>query len=332
MTRINCILSLLAAMVMLSCGKEATPEIRNLEKALLVADAVEADSIMPHVFALSALHLADTPVNNEGFAPKDLFPSDHLTRDRATGYVAQGFTSMGYEADTIVLGDELPAFNVVAEKRGVLFPDEYVLVACHHDAFYGAADDNSSGVAALLEIARAVKTFQFARTIRFVSFDLEEFGSIGSTRYYNAGYDRGVKAAVVMDAIGYASSEPESQKRANGLQLPTTGDYLMAIGNQTNAERVQEAVYLGNKAGLAKTVGIIAPGDGTYFFATLFTRSDHGLLWYKGIPALFFTDGANLRNPNYHKPGDLPETLNQPFLIQNVRLIAAMTAILAEIQ
>lgn len=332
MVRHKLILFLLSGMLIVSCSKENLPEIVNLEKVLQVADAVEADNVMPHVFALSALHLEDIPVDNEGFAPEDLFPSDHLTRDLATGYVAESLTAMGYDADTIVLGDDLPAYNVVAEKTGTLYPDEYILVGCHHDAFYGAADDNTSGVAAMLEIARAVAQFDFARSIRFVSFDLEEFGAIGSTRYYEAGYDQGMQAAIVMDAIGYASSEPGSQKKANGLKLPTTGDYLLAVGNQSTAEMVQQAVYLGNQANLAKTVGIIAPGDGAYFLSTLFTRSDHGLLWYKGIPALFFSDGANLRNPNYHKPGDLPETINQQFLIQNVRLIAAMTAILAEVQ
>lgn len=326
------LLFLLAGILIVSCGKEEAPEIINREKVLEVAHAVAADSLMPHIAALSALHLEDVPVNNDGFAPEDLFPSDHLTRDLATGYVAERLTAMGYDADTVVLGDDLPAYNIVAEKKGLLYPDEYILVGCHHDAFYGAADDNSSGVAAMLEIARAVEKFSFARSIRFVSFDLEEFGAIGSTRYFNAGYDQGMQAAIVMDAIGYASSEPGSQKKANGLNLPTTGDYLLAVGNQSSAEMVQQAVYLGNQANLAKTVGIIAPGDGTYFLATLFTRSDHGLLWYKGIPALLFSDGANLRNPNYHKPGDLPETINQQFLIQNARLIAAMTAILAEVQ
>jgi hypothetical protein len=55
-------------------------------------------------------------------------------------------------------------------------------------------------------------------------------------------------------------------------------------------------------------------------------------MWYKSIPALFFTDGANFRNPNYHKPTDLPGTINQDFLVRNTRLIAATLAILAEVQ
>lgn len=332
MTKHSPALLLLAAVLIYSCGKTDVPEIKNRDKVLQVAQAVEPDSVMPHVFTLSALHLADVPVNNDGFEPEDLFPSDHLTRNLATGYVAQSLASMGYDADTVALGGDLTAFNIVAEKTGVLYPDEYILVGCHHDAFYGAADDNSSGVAAMLEIARAVEKFDFAYTIRFVSFDLEEFGAIGSTRYYEAGYDRGMKAAIMLDAVGYSSAEPGSQKKITGLQIPTTGDYLFAVGNQTSAEMVQEAVFLGNQTDLAKTVGVIAPGDGAYFLSTVFTRSDHGLLWYKGIPALFFTDGANLRNPNYHKPGDLPETLNKQFLIQNVRLIAGMTSILAEVQ
>jgi len=55
-------------------------------------------------------------------------------------------------------------------------------------------------------------------------------------------------------------------------------------------------------------------------------------MWYKGIPAIFFTDGANYRNPNYHKISDKPETLNKDFLGNNTKLVAAAVALLAEIQ
>jgi hypothetical protein len=317
--------------VVVSCTKEEEFKKDDVAKALEVANYVAPDSVMSHVFRLSELHLADKPVDNTGFAPEKLFPSGNLTRDLAIGYVANQFQAMGYNADTVILGTGLQAYNVLAEKRGTLYPDEYILVGCHLDAFYGAADDNSSAVAAMLEVARAMKAFNFARSIRFVAFDLEEFGSIGSTRYYEAGYDKGLKTAIVMDAIGYASSEPGSQKNSVGLNLPCIGDYLIVMGNRQSEAMLLQTLALGNDEKLAKTLGIVAPGNGDSFLATLFTRSDHGLLWYKSIPALFFSDGANLRNPNYHLASDLPETINEQFLIDNTKLIAATTAVLADI-
>ena len=116
------------------------------------------------------------------------------------------------------------------------------------------------------------------------------------------------------------------------LDKPVPGDYLMVIGNKNSAEMAQMVVSMGNENGLSKSVGVIAPGDGTYFLSSAMMRSDHGLLWYNGIPALFLTDGANFRNPNYHQPTDLPETLDETFLIGNTRLVTAAVALFAEVQ
>jgi aminopeptidase YwaD len=110
------------------------------------------------------------------------------------------------------------------------------------------------------------------------------------------------------------------------------GNYLLVIGNQKSAQIAQQVVNLSYTSNIAKTVGIVAPGNANYLLSSVFTRSDHGLMWYKGIPAIFFTDGANTRNPNYHLPSDLPETLNEAFLIANTKSIAFTVAILAEVQ
>lgn len=315
-----------------SCQKDI-PIPENTEAALKVAYSIEDNKVFPWIEELSELHMNDVPVNNSGFPPDELFPSDHLTRSAAVGFIAKAFEDMNFNADTVVLGNEPQvAYNVVAEHKGTLFPDEVVLVACHLDAFYGGADDNTSAVAAMLEVARSIKKFSFARTIRFVAFDLEEYGSIGSTRYIEAGCADDVVSAVVMDLIGYSSDIAGSQKSVFGVKVPDVGNYLLVIGNQKSSEFTQHIVNLSYTSNIAKTVGIIAPGNANFFLSSVFTRSDHGLMWYKGIPAIFFTDGANTRNPNYHLPGDLPETLNEDFLIANTKIIAAAVAILAEVQ
>ena len=316
----------------LSCKKDV-PALENKAAVLNFSEAVAAEKVFPWVEQLSTLHLNDTPIDNEGYPPADLFPSDHLTRTAAVGFVANALAEMGYTPDTVVLGDAPQvAYNVVAEHKGVLYPDEVVLVASHLDAFHGGADDNGSAVAAMLEIARAVKQYNFARTIRFISFDLEELGSVGSTRYIEAGYADDVAAAVVMDVIGYASDEAGSQDDAFGVKVPDAGDFLFVIGNEQTAGLAQQVVNLAHTSDMGKTVGVVTPGNGNFFLSSIFMRSDHGLLWYKGTPAVFFTDGANTRNPHYHKPSDLPETLDEQFLVRNTRIIAATIAILAAIQ
>jgi Zn-dependent M28 family amino/carboxypeptidase len=316
----------------LSCQKDI-PLVENKENVLKVAEAIDENKVFPWVEQLSELHLNDIPVDNTGFPAGELFPSDHLTRSAAVGFVSKAFADMGYAVDTVVLGSEPQvAYNVVAELKGTTKPNEVVLVAGHLDAFYGGADDNTTAIAAMLEIARAARKFQFQRTIRFVGFDLEEFGSVGSTRYIEAGYTNNVVSAVVMDLLGYSSENAGSQQSVFGVKVPDVGNYLLAIGNQKSAEITQQVVNLSYTSNIAKAVGIIAPGNANYFLSSVFTRSDHGLMWYKGTPAIFFTDGANTRNPNYHLSTDLPETINKDFLIANTKLIAATVAILAEVQ
>jgi Zn-dependent M28 family amino/carboxypeptidase len=309
------------------------PDTGGFEAAAGVANDVEGGHLMPLVRQLAAAHERDTPLSNDGFTPEEDFPSDHLTRDSAVALVASEFSAMGYLPTTVVLGEGVHAtYNVVAEWPGMSHKNEVVLVGCHLDAFYSGADDNGSAVAAVLETARAVRMHRFARTIRFVAFDLEEFGSIGSTRYIQAGFADDVVQAIVLDMVGYASSEPGSQKDVLGIRLPETGDFLIVAGNQNSAEMVQQIAAMSSSMGLAKVQGVLAPGDGTYFLSTVFMRSDHGLLWFRGIPAVFFTDGAGFRNPHYHKASDTPETLDPQFLERNTRVLAAAVALFAEVQ
>lgn len=322
---------MLVQILMIACSPTG-PDTDGFHIAKQVADDIIAANLMPWVEQLATVRADDTPVDCDGFTPEELFPACHLTRDAAVKLISDAFRSMGYSPDTVALGQgPQTAYNIVAEWPGTTHPNEVVLLANHLDAFFAGADDNGSAIAAMLEIARAVRNHRFARTIRFVSFDLEEFGSIGSTRYVQAGYADDVVAAIVLDMIGYASEEPGSQDDVLAVKLPDVGDFLLVIGNKHSAAMTQEVVALSHASGLAKLLGVIAPGDATYFLSSVFMRSDHGLFWYRGIPTLFFTDTANFRNPNYHKPTDTPETLDPDFLARNTRAIAAAVAHLAEV-
>lgn len=309
------------------------PGSDGFESAAIVAADVVGPNLMPWVRLLSEAHTRDFPVSNDGYVSKDRFPSDRLTRDSAVVLVDSAFRSIGYVPSTVVLGQGPHAtFNVVAEWPGTDRVGEVVLVGCHLDAFYAGADDNGSAVAAVLETARAIRGHLFSRTIRFVAFDLEEFGSIGSTRYIEAGHADDVVRAIVLDMVGYASSAPGSQQNVVGIRLPDVGDYLIVAGNETSADLVQRLTSFAHTTAIAKVHGVLAPGDGTYFLSSVFMRSDHGLLWYRGIPTIFLTDGANFRNPHYHKSTDSPETLDPSFLESNTRLLAAAVAMYAEVR
>ncbi|MCC6413646.1 MAG: M28 family peptidase, partial [Saprospiraceae bacterium] len=255
------------------CEKDV-PVLSGQDRVLAFANSIQDDKVFPWVEQLCAVQLSDSPIDNTGFPPEDLFPSNQLRRTAAVGFVADALKDLGYNVDTVALGEEPQvAYNIVAEKRGSGKPDEVVLVACHLDAFYAGADDNTSAVAAMLEIARAAQNVDFESTLRFVAFDLEEYGSVGSTRYIQAGYADDVKAAVVMDLIGYASSEPGSQDPVFGVQVPDVGDYLFVIGNGNSQDETQQTVSLAHTTGLGKTVGILAPQSGNFFISSVFMRS-----------------------------------------------------------
>lgn len=326
------LIALSLALLPIAC-EPTGPTTTGFTVSARVANDVDTSNIMRWVEKLAAVRANDSRVNNEGFTPQDMFPSDQLTRDAATQLVTSAFSAMGYTPHTVVLGSApLAAYNVEAEWPGTSRRSEVVLVACHHDAFFAGADDNGSAVAAMLEAARAVRLHHFARTVRFVSFDLEEFGSIGSTRYVQAGLANDVTQAIVLETIGFASNEPGSQKDLSVLRLPDKGDFLFVIGNKESAGMSQQMVAMGNSLGIAKLFGLIAAGDGTNFLSSSLMRSDHGLLWFRGIPTLFLTDGANYRNPNYHKASDLPQTLDRIFLARNTLALTAAVALFAKVQ
>jgi Zn-dependent M28 family amino/carboxypeptidase len=314
-----------------ACTEETIDHTGFVAAAEIVAD-VDGNNVWNYVGKIAASHPNDVKVDNTGYTSSELFPSAELSRDSATRLVIHELQELGYDADTLVMSGEgtLKAYNIVAEWPGTTKANEVVLIGVHHDAFFTGADDNSSAVAAMLETARVISRHRFARTIRFVSFDLEEFGSIGSTRYMEEGFAHDVVSAIVMDMIGYSSEEPGSQKSVMGVKVPDVGNYLFVIGNERSAEMTQRMVALSNSQNLAKVHGIIAPGDGVYFLSSVFMRSDHGLMWFKSIPAVFLTDGANFRNPHYHKASDTPETLNPDFLANNTRLLTASVALFAE--
>lgn len=304
----------------------------GFELAASTATEVNEAMVWNHLERVAGSHTSDVKLDNEGYESSDEFPSEYLSRDSATGIIIRSLTDMGYDADTVVLSGEDAhlAYNIVAEYPGTTKSDEVVLIGVHHDAFYTGADDNSSAVAGMLEMARVIRHHTFARTIRLVSFDLEDFGSIGSTRFVEAGYADDVVAAIVMDMIGYASDQPGSQKDVVGIRLPDIGDFLFVIGNEHSAEMTQQMVAMSNAHSIAKVLGIIAPGDGAYFLSSAFMRSDHALLWFNGIPAVFLTDGANFRNQYYHTPDDTPDKLDPVFLANNTRLLTAAVALFAE--
>jgi Zn-dependent M28 family amino/carboxypeptidase len=327
-------LVLLVALV--SCSRPGLDEAR-VASLPPVVEGIERGRLMARVNELVAAHRAEaqTPFDCSVFERTEIDetrrPVCNLTRHNARAYVKAAFEELGLPVrlhDTA--HEQFDTQNVVAELRGQNRPDEVLMVGAHFDAFYAGADDNSSGVAAMLEIARALSGRRFARTIRFIGFDLEEFGLVGSTRYAASQEAEKLVTTLVFDCIGYASSEEGSQAPILGMPVPSVGDFVGIIANEASAKEAMDLRALAKRFGFVKTEAVVAPADGAFPQTRDLMRSDHAPFWLRGGTAVFLTDTANFRNEAYHTDRDTADDLDPAFLEGVARLAGAALAYWAE--
>jgi aminopeptidase YwaD len=233
-------------------------------------------------------------------------------------YLSQQFTRSGLAVTTHRFGASGQAYdNVIgttpAENCAAAAP---LILAAHYDTVSGSpgADDNASGLAVLLEVARRLKQRALTRPVQFIAFCLEEEDLLGSRAYvaYLAETGRSVYGAIVLECVGYASDRKGSQRTPPGIPVavPSVGNFLALIGNQTSAALT--AALSQAMAPLIPIVPLTVPGNGEQLPDT--RRSDHTAFWEQGFAAVMVTDTANFRNPHYHRSTDTVGTLNLTFL------------------
>lgn len=191
-----------------------------------------------------------------------------------------------------------------------------LILAAHFDTVQGSpgADDNASALAVMLHVARQVRAMKLSRPIRFISFNLEEENLLGSSAYTSLLRNNraAIHGAIVLECVGYASHQKHSQKIPPGVPIavPTTGNFLAVIGNERS--RALTSVVAKVMQSHLPIVPLVVPGNGEKLPDT--RRSDHTSFWEHGFPAVMLTDTANYRNPHYHRPTDMLETLNLDFM------------------
>ena len=206
--------------------------------------------------------------------------------------------------------------NLITEIPGSGRSREIVVIGAHYDTVYDCpgADDNTSGVAALLELARLLKNAEPARTLRLVFFVNEEppwfqTADMGSWVYAKEAHRKkeNIVAAVSLETIGMYSDVERSQKYPAGFQslYPSRGNFIAFVGDLGSRALVRDAVASFRKSTPFPSEGSAVPGaiPGVGW-------SDHWSFWLEGYPAIMVTDTAPFRNPNYHLPTDKPDTLD----------------------
>jgi Zn-dependent M28 family amino/carboxypeptidase len=224
-------------------------------------------------------------------------------------------------------------FNVEAEipksKRDI------IVVGAHYDTVRGSpgANDNSSGVAATLALARRFARRKTGRTLCFVAFVNEEkpyahTEQMGSRVYARRCRERGedVAAMLSLETIGYYDDAPGSQKYPPplGLLYPSAGDFIAFVGNLASRALVRDVVTTFRKVEPF-------PSEGGAFPAVVprIGDSDHASFWKEGYPALMVTDTANFRYPYYHTPEDTIDKIDFERLARVVRGLAKVVEELA---
>jgi hypothetical protein len=225
-----------------------------------------------------------------------------------------------------------------------------VLLVAHLDsvACSPGADDNASGVAALLEIARLLATLPQVPPVRLAIVDLEERGKVGSTALArDPEFMRDLELVVCLESVGTFASEPNTQKVFPlGLLLPALarrirarqrrGDFLLAVcrASSAGAARAITAAAAATIAPLPVYEARDPRPDGRRgLLATALLpplihldRSDHAPFWGRGVPAMMLTTTAVFRNPRYHLEGDRVDTVDSKRVTSVAVAVAAAAA------
>ncbi len=257
--------------------------------------------------------------------------------EAAAQYIEQVFESLGFD----VVSQRYESFghtvrNIEASRKGANRPDEIVLIGGHYDSVLGTvgANDNATGAAAVLELARLLAGERLARTLRLVAFVNEEpphfnLGEMGSQHYARAAAARGdrIVAMLSLETIGYYPDAPGSQRYPFPFNLfyPSTGNFIGFIGNIASGRLVRRCLDVFRRTTRFPSEGAAAPA-----WVPGVSWSDHGSFWPYGTPAIMVTDTALYRYPYYHTPEDKPEHVQYARMARVVTGLAQVTRALAE--
>ena len=263
----------------------------------------------------------------------------HDELEKVARYIEATLASIGYAVGRQeFFADGKPVRNIDAtiEPAGTSDP-EVIVVGAHYDSVRGSpgANDNASGTAAVLELARLLRDLhpESRKRIRFVLFVNEEppyFGTeaMGSLNYARALAQRRerVVAMYSLETIGFYSSEPGSQAYPApfGLVFPDRGDFVAFVGLLGSRPLLQATMRSFRSHTSFPSIGGVAPG-----FIPGIAWSDHWAFAAQGFQAVMITDTAPFRYPHYHRPSDTPDKVDAEMLARVVKGIERVVRDLA---
>jgi Zn-dependent M28 family amino/carboxypeptidase len=238
----------------------------------------------------------------------------------AAAFIEHSFEEMGYRPMRQEYEAQGMRFaNIEVEFRGQDLPQEIIVVGAHYDTERGSpgANDNASGIAALLALAREFANKALSRTLRLVAFTNEERPFLRTEKMGSRVYARRcreqnetIAAMLSLETIGYCSVEKGSQWLSFfGLLYPSQGDFIVLIANPSSRGLLKEVAQSFRQQ---TTIGCETAILPTHLPGA--RSSDQWSFWKEGYPALMVTDTAPLRYRFYHTPDDTPDKIQYGFL------------------
>lgn len=257
--------------------------------------------------------------------------------DAAAAYIEKAFIheNVRVSRQTFYIEGE-PFYNIEAEIRGAVLPEKILVIGAHYDTAAGTpgANDNASGVAALIELARIFSDRAPGCTIRFAAFANEEppfFWSknMGSLVYARECRRKGENIAgmISIETIGYYSDAKKSQRYPFPLNIfkkNRKGNFIAFVSNLSSRELLDASMKSFRRNSDFPLDGMALPA-----FVPRVVSSDHSSFWRQGYHAIMVTDTARFRYPFYHKPQDLPDKMDFTKMAMVVEGIGKMTEELA---
>lgn len=270
-----------------------------------VAAAVDPDRLMVSVRELA--RSPREPVGDPGGLERAL---THIENELG----AAGLTPS--RLDVTEEGVTLPVVHVTVPARsGTRVPTPTLVLTSHYDTVPGTlgADDDASGVAAVLEIARLLPRGVLPADVVLAAVPFEEPGSFtgahGLATYLSGRPQVELLAAISAEMVGFRAEVPRVDGD-NGADLFVLG----YPGSEVVVDTIcAAAAAFGGGAVRGLAVPVMMPD---------IQRSDHSAFAEVGVPAVMATDGAEYRNPHYHRPTDTPDTLDPGFLAGSTRTLA----------
>lgn len=253
----------------------------------------------------------------------------------AADYIRATLGGLGYRVRTHlyqVSGN--PCENLDVEIIGKDRSDQIVVVGAHYDTVQGSpgANDNATGVAAILALARTFAKIKPSRTVRFVAFTNEEpplFQSrhMGSRIYARQSRERGEKIVLMLslETIGYYSDEPGSQSYPFPFSFfyPSTANFIAFVSNMENAPWVKQLLTV-----FRRHAQFPSEGGALWEWIPGVAWSDHWSFWKEGYPAVMITDTAPNRYPYYHTSADTPDKVD---FARMARVVSGLQQVLADV-